>query len=181
MTYTHHCSRITMIGWMLTGLMLLPIPAYSEVIQGFRDLKFGMTENDVQALEHCTTSSECLYELAGKNRYLQMFYTEQTPNHQSSPILTKVSIEMGRFTNDWYEELQGRLLDQYQAANELTDRDIEAFANKQQSELVSVYENGQVLLKVVRRKYEVLILKVVYQNTDLASEVLRQHNVSPKP
>ncbi|GJL61437.1 MAG: hypothetical protein NPIRA04_00910 [Nitrospirales bacterium] len=180
MMYMHHRSRIHMLGWMFASLLLFPVPAYSEVIQGFRDLKFGMTERDVQALEHCNTSSECLYELAGKNRYLQPFYAKHTPNGQSPPTLAKISIEMGRFTNEWYEELQIRLLDQYQATYDLTDRDIAAFQNEQQSELTSVYENGHVLLKVVRRKFGNLILEVVYQNADLAKEALQDHKPQPK-
>jgi len=170
-----------MVGWILIGLVFLPSFAYSEGIQGFRDLKFGMTEADVQALDHCTSSAECLYELSGKNRYLRTFFSLQTPDAQSPQTLTKISIDMGRFTNDWYEELQIRLQDQYQVAHDLEDSEIEAFQNEQTSKLTSDFENGQVLLQISKRKYRVVILSVIYQSTDLAGKYIKQHHTSPNP
>ncbi|GJL64195.1 MAG: hypothetical protein NPIRA04_28490 [Nitrospirales bacterium] len=176
-----HPSRHFITRWILIGLVFLPSFAYSEVIQGFRDLKFGMTEHEVQALEHCTTSSECLYELAGKNRYLHPVYSLQTTNTHTPQKLTKISIDMGRFTNELYEELQVRLQDQYQVTYDLQNSEIEAFQNEQSSKLTSAFENGQVLLQVSRRKYGVVLLSVIYQNADLAGKFLKTHHTSPKP
>ncbi|WP_454062453.1 hypothetical protein [Candidatus Nitrospira salsa] len=179
--FATHPSRNSIIRWIFIGLIFLPSLAYSEVIQGFRDLKFGMTEQDVQALEHCTTSSECLYELAGKNRYLQPGYSLQTTNAHAPQKLSKISIDMGRFTNELYEELQIRLQDQYQVTYDLQNSEIESFQNEQSSKLTSAFENGQVLLQVSRRKFGVVLLSVIYQNTDLADKFLKNHPTSPKP
>jgi hypothetical protein len=49
-----------------------------------------------------------------------------------------------------------------------------AFLAKKFKELNAGYEDGQVVLKVVRRQFGNLTLKVVYQNTSLAKEFIRQ-------
>lgn len=154
-------------------ILLFSSIAHAEVIEGFRDLKFGMTEKEVATLDACSTASECLYELAGKNRYLIPDYSQTTEN-QSPARLSKISIDMGGFSDPWYQELQVRLQDQYQLTNDLLERDIAAFEKMQISELTSGYEQGQVLLKVVRRKFGNLILKVIYQNKEMAAETLKE-------
>ena len=68
-------------------LLCLVTPVMSEPVDGFRDLKFGMTEDDVNNLEVCSSSSECLYNLSGKNRYLSLEYQENSmpsDTHSSS-------------------------------------------------------------------------------------------------
>ena len=62
------------------------------------------------------------------------------------------------------------LLDNYKLTLDLTENDINTFMNEQTSELVLEYENGQVLLKVVRRKFGNLVLKVSYQTDKMAAE-----------
>ena len=158
-------------------MLLAASAAHSEVIDGFRDLKFGMTKKDVVNLESCSTSSECLYELAGKNRYLHPSYSS-TNGTESVARLSRISIDMGAFSDSWYEELQIRLQDQYHLTNDLEDRDIAAFQDNHISELTSGYEQGQVLLKVIRRKFGNLILKVIYQNKALAAETFKEPNRS---
>ena len=176
--FSSHLLRLPMFMGFLTCLIFLTSSVQAEDLEGFRDLKFGMTENDVLALESCSTSSECLIELAGKNRYLLPFYS-QTSDKNSQPILTKITIDMGRFSDEWYQELQVRLQDQYRLTHDLRSEDISAFQNEQQSELTSGYENGQILLKVVRRKFGNLVLKVIYQNKDMAAETLKHIHNSP--
>ena len=170
--------RLSMFMGILTYSIFLTSPVQAEELEGFRDLKFGMTENDVLALESCSTSSECLIELAGKNRYLIPSYSHTSDGH-SEPILTKITIDMGRFTDEWYQELQVRLQDQYRLTHDLRGEDISAFQNEQQSELTSGFENGQILLKVVRRKFGNLVLKVIYQNKDMAAKTLEHIHNSP--
>ncbi len=175
--FSQHPQHFCTAALIFVCLTLLSSPAQSEIIEGYRDLKFGMTESEVQALENCSTASECLYELGGKNRYLHPLYL-QTKSQDAPPTLVRISIDMGRFTDAWYGELQFRLQDQYRLTHDITENDIAAFENEQVSELTSGYENGQVLLKVVRRKFGNLILKVIYQNKDLASESIKHLNSS---
>ena len=175
--FSNHPSCLLTFAWIPVCLALFTSPAQSEDLEGFRDLKFGMTENEVLALDTCSTASECLYELAGKNRYLHPSYSQANGN-DAAQKLTKITIDMGRFTDAWYGELQVRLRDQYQLTHDLTGNDIAAFQNEQISELTSRYENGQVLLKVIRRKFGNLVLKVIYQNKDLAVETLKGLNPS---
>ena len=157
-----------------------PNPAFSEAIDGFRELKFGMTEDEVQALERCSTSTECLYELAGKNRYLHLSYP-RVKKTQDQPKLAQISIDMGRFSNEWYAELQTVLQNQYQLTHDLSGNDIDAFQNERLSELTSGYENGQVLLRVIRRKFGNLVLQVIYQNHELAATTFPKPTGSPQP
>lgn len=161
-------------------------PAPSEPIEGFRDLKFGMTEEEVKALEVCSTSSECLYELKGKNRYLHTLFkpdgsaaSPENPDGNAPAKLARITIDMGAFNDDWYGELQMILSDQYSLTRDLTEDDINAFLSERRSELVSEYENGKVLLKVVRRKFGNLVLKVIYQNDEMAAELRKQHHSNP--
>ncbi len=67
-----------------------------------------------------------------------------------------------------------RLADQYQLTHDITSEDIAAFQEHHSTELVSAYENGQVLLKVIRRKFGNLVLKVVYQDPQQASQTIKQ-------
>lgn len=161
---------------MLLSVLLVTSTAHSEVIDGFRDLKFGMSEKDVVGLEQCSTSTECLYELSGKNRYLQPSYSSP-PGSKSVATLSRITIDMGAFSDHWYQELQIRLQDNYQLTNDLLDRDIAAFQKHDVSELTSGYERGQILLKVIRRKFGNLILKVIYQNKVLAAETFKEPNL----
>ena len=161
-------------------------PGDSEPIQGFRDLKFGMTKGEVQALEACSTSTECIYELSGKNRYLHQLYRpdgvaslSEKLNGNSPTTLARITIDMGAFTDEWYGELQIILRDKYSLTRDLSEKDMNAFISARTSELVSEYENGKVLLKVVRRKFGNLVLSVIYQNDAMAAESRKQLRSNP--
>ncbi|MGB0911582.1 MAG: hypothetical protein ACPGYT_14560 [Nitrospirales bacterium] len=179
--FSHHLSHLffcTLI--FLYSLILVTSLAHAEAIEGFRELKFGMTKKEVVALETCSTATECLYELAGKNRYLIPFYT-QSPDSSSPPTVAKISIDMGAFNEPWFADLQIRLRDQYQLTHDLRSEDVEAFKNGHITQLTSGYEDGQVLLQVIRRKFGNLILKVIYQNKEMAAKTfLTPHTSSPQ-
>ena len=63
-------------------LVLCSLGYGGEPIDGFRDLKFGMSKEEVAALEPCSSSSECLLELSNKNRYVALSY--DSPSSKSS-------------------------------------------------------------------------------------------------
>ena len=154
----------------------VPIQA-AEPIDGFRDLKFGMTPEEVQALPACQTSHECLYELSNKNRYVHLIYT---PDHTAPGAdstahsrLAQINIDMGQYTDGWHQQLQMILGKSYQLTHDFTDETMNAFLAKQLEELRAGYENGQVILTVARRPFGNLTLKVIYQNTTLAEEFIR--------
>jgi hypothetical protein len=155
-------------------------------IEGFRDLKFGMTGEEVKQLDHCSSPKDCMYELSEKNRYLTLFYDGKVspdPARQSSPEgaeggLTRISIDMGHFTDEWYKELQIILGNSYRLTHDLNQETIEAFLAQQQDELTSGYEDGQVLLTVLRRPFGNLVLTVIYQNSDLAKAFAQSQEAS---
>jgi len=157
------------------GLLLWSVPVFSAPIDGFRDLKFGMTQQEVKQLDACATAKECLYELEGKNRYVYPFYQnsagEPVPSHQKpSPRLVRLTIGMGAYTEEWYAKLQMLLERSYTLTHHLTEPEIIAFRSEKQSELTVSYEQSQVLLKIVRRKFGNLVLKVIYQTNTMAKD-----------
>ena len=156
---------------ILTFLFFCPLGYAGESIDGFRDLKFGMTKQEVAALESCSSSSECIFELSNKNRYVVLSYDSSSSDpSQSSNLggLRKITIDMGQFTDEWYQQLQIILSNSYELTHDVTDQTIEAFRANHQDELSAGYEHGRVVLKVVRRKFGNLVLKVIYQDTELA-------------
>jgi len=175
------------ISWglfIVTLLFLFCIPAFSsEPIDGFRDLKFGMSPQEVQALPNCSTSQECIYELSNKNRYVTLTYgtngaspeSESTNNLQ----LTTVTIDMGQYTEEWYHQLQMILGKSYRLTHDFTDETMSGFLAKQVEKLQAGYENGQVVLSVIRRQFGNMILKVIYQNPQLATGFIRQRPAPP--
>ena len=160
-------------------IFIFSFPTYAtEPLDGFRDLKFGMTQQEVQTLKNCSTSHECLYELSNKIRYIHLTYNKDTttPGSNSSepPRLEKISIDMGQYSDAWHQQLQIILGNSYRLTHDYTDETMNAFLAKQFEELKAGYEDGQVVLKVVRRPFGNLTLKVVYQNTRLAAEFNRE-------
>jgi len=159
-----------------------------QSIEGFRDLKFGMTEQEVAALPVCSSSTECLYELNDKNRYVKLTYfpesvsgAAESAGTSSIPRLAKITIDMGQYTDEWHQQLQMILGESYGLTQDLTQATMQSFLAEQQDELNAGYENGQVLLKVVRRPFGNLTLKVVYQNATLAADFLQQKSASASP
>ena len=165
--------------YLLYFMFLFCAPTYAaEPLDGFRDLKFGMTQQAVKALTTCSTSHECIYELSNKNRYVQLTYAPDSVTKGSisteTSQLVKITIDMGQYSDAWHQQLQMILGSSYRLTHDFTDETMNAFLAKKFEELEAGYEDGQVVLKVVRRQFGNMTLKVVYQNTTLAAEFNRQ-------
>jgi hypothetical protein len=164
-------------------MLVFCFPTYAaEPLDGFRDLKFGMTQQEVKALKTCSTSHECLYELSNKIRYIHLTYDRETTtpgsNSLEPPRLAKITIDMGQYSDEWHQQLQIILGNSYRLTHDYTDEMMNEFLAKKFEELKAGYEDGQIVLKVVRRKFGNLTLKVVYQNTTLAEDFNRQTHIS---
>ena len=174
-----HIQSIGSYGLQLSCMIVaFCLPSYAaEPIDGFRDLKFGMTPEKVKALPTCTTSGKCLYQLSNKNRYVDLTYTPESTSLDSdgneAPQLAKISIDMGRYSDPWHQQLQMILGNSYRLTHDFTDETMNAFLALEVEELKSGYEDGQVVLAVVRRPFGNLILKVIYQNKTLAADFIR--------
>lgn len=175
------CSLIACASLVLSGAL-----GYAEQsVDGFRDLKFGMTEQEVLALPACNSSAECLYELTDKNRYVELTYLPETvPGVAESagtpptPRLAKITIDMGQYTDQWHQQLQVILGKSYRLTQDLSEATMKSFVAKQQDELNAGYEDGQVVLKVIRRPFGNMALKVVYQNSALATAFIQQSSAT---
>ncbi len=177
----HICRKGLAMSWSpaLAVLLLFWIPAYgAEPIDGFRDLKFGMTPQEVQSLQNCSTSHECMYELSSKNRYVQLSYDRKpkTTDHATlQPLqLSRITFDMGQYSEGWYNQLQMILGNSYHLTHDFTDETMNAFLAKQFEELQAGYEDGQIILIVNRRQFGNMILKIVYQDITRAAEFVRK-------
>ncbi len=180
------------IPWTLNWFLILclvffwSIPAFAaDPINGFRELKFGMSPQEVQALPNCTTPHECMYELSNKNRYIQLTYNSdnlteglQTPTNLQ---LARATIDMGQYEKVWYKELQTILGKSYHLSHDYSEDTQDAFLSGQLQELKAGYGNGQVVLAVIRRQFGNMILKVIYQNTPLAAKFVEEISIRPTP
>ena len=170
--------------YLSSVMCILCFPAFAaEPIDGFRDLKFGLSPEEVLALPNCSTSQECIYELSNKNRYLQLTYTQDdsapSMNSTNFPQLTKITIDMGQYSEGFYHQLQVMMENSYRLTHDFTDNTMSAFLAKEIQALQAGYEDGQVVLAVVRREFGNMTLQVVYQNTALALEFIRQQDATP--
>ena len=153
--------------------------AQAQTINGLGQLEFGMKPGEVEALEGCSSQTQCLYDLMGKNRYFTLVYDAKDPNDriESTPPptahLTHIDIDMGNHTREWFGELYEVLVGQYPVAYIPTEQEDLKFQNGTDNELIIGFAEGSVLLKIVRRQFGNTILRVAYQD-NAAAEVQRQ-------
>ena len=175
LTRPHRYSLDLMV--LVVGLLLGPSTAMSEQLKGVGELNFGMTPDTVQALSSCSSSEECLYELLGKNRYFTLSYdrpnlSEEKPRENQLPtgrLLRSIDVDMGNYTAEWFMELYEVLKSQYSLVHIPTDQEDTLFQQGQDSELIIGFADGHVLLKVVRRTFGNLILRIIFQDTTWAT------------
>ncbi len=153
--------------------------AQASTITGVGKLVFGMKPSEVEALEGCSSQTQCLYDLMGKNRYFTLRYDGKGPNDPVQPMLrptaklTYIDIDMGIHTNVWFGELYEVLVGQYPVAHIPTEQEDIKFQNGTDNELIIGFADGSILLKIVRRQFGNTILRVVYQD-NAAAEIQRQ-------
>lgn len=157
----------------IIGSVLLVSPIHGQPIDGVGELKFGMTPNEVAALDGCSSQTECLYEILGKNRYFRLVYrperpTPATPPSQPPGTLSLIDIDMGTYTRTWFLELMDVLASQFPVIHSPTERENAMFRQGKRQELIIGLADGGVLLKIVRRPFGNLILRVIYQDADNA-------------
>jgi len=164
-------------------LLFSPTSAEPETGKVIGSLKFGMTPKEVEALPECSSGTECLYEVADKNRYFTLFYQ---PNHGTiSPQsatepgpdaqLALIDIDMGLYTKEWYGELQRILANQYPITHPITEQASGAFQERNLNELDLGLADAAVLLKVVRRPFGNLVLRLIFQNEEAATEFRKKY------
>jgi hypothetical protein len=142
-----------------------------DPIDGFGNLKFGMTQQEVEALPDCSTTKECLYEIAGKNRYLTMTYhpltlidTVEPSSTLKNPQLTRIDIDMGSYSEPSYSHLFFQLKKTYPLTHDLTEQQDTLFQRGDSNELSIGFADARILLTIVRRPFGNMVINMVYQN-----------------
>ena len=137
-----------------------------------------MKASEVESLEGCSSKTQCLYEILGKNRYFTLVYgANETSSAMASPpptaTLTQIHIDMGVHTDEWFNELYSALASQHPLSYLPTNQEKDQFNKGANKELTIGFANGSVLLTLIRRQYN-LVLRVVIQDQE-ASIALRQN------
>ncbi len=176
--------RFLVIGGVVS-LLVWTASAHAAPIHGFGELKFGMSPADAAALEDCSSQTECLYDLLGKNRYFTLGYdpARGATDLQVGTVpalLSHIDIEMGAYTKEWFLELFEVLASQYAVSHHPTEREDTFFHQARSPELVIGFAEGRVLLKLVRRPFGNIIMRVIYQDAARA-RVQRQAWNAPAP
>ncbi len=168
-------SLLPLVTISLVNLLVLTSSTHAATIQGFGTLKFGMAPAEVAALEGCSSQTECLYDILGKNRYVTLGYGSiqdvpdpTAPSGTTHATLNRIDIEMGTYTQEWFLELFEALAAQYPVNHHPTEHENTFFQQGISQELVIGFADGFVLLKVVRRPFGNIIIRVVYQDADHA-------------
>ncbi len=174
----------------LAGLPAMTAPLHAAPIQGFGSLKFGMTPAEVAALQDCSSQTECLYDLLGKNRYFTLGYGPDAGAPDSSApsgdgpapgTLSHIDIEMGTYTQEWFLEIFEVLATQYPLKHEPTDTEQAGFQQGNSQELVIGFLDGFVLLKVMRRPFGNMIIHLVFQDEAHAQAQRERWTVAAVP
>ncbi len=176
----------TLLPLALISLLGLGSTVQAATIQGFGTLRFGMTPAEVAALADCSSQTECLYDILGKNRYFTLGYGSveddtTDPSVTTPATLSHIDIEMGTYTQEWFLELFEALASQYPIKHQPTDDENALFREGLSEELVIGFADGFVLLKVVRRPFGNLIIRVIYQDADHAQAQRKRWNASATP
>lgn len=171
---------------VVIGSLLLVPPIHGQPIDGVGELKFGMAPDEVAALDGCSSQTECLYEILGKNRYFRLVYRPERPAPETPPsqppgTLSLIDIDMGNYTRTWFLELMDVLASQFPVIHSPTERENAMFHEGKRQELIIGLADGVVLLKIVRRPFGNLILRVIYQDADNAKVQRALWNASPTP
>lgn len=190
---THRLRTTALLSFAtlsLMSLLAMTAPLQAATIQGFGTLKFGMTPEEVAALDDCTSQTQCLYDLMGKNRYFTLGYgpgagalnaTALSGEGATPATLSHIDIEMGTYTQAWFLEIFDVLATQYPTTHEPTAQEQAVFREETAHELTIGFVDGFVLLKVVRRPFGNMIIHVVYQDAAHAHALRNTWNASATP
>ena len=165
--------RLPIVAFSFVSLLAVTAPLQAATIQGIGALKFGMTPAEVAALEDCSSQTQCLYDLFGKNRYFTLGYgpgagapdfSAPSADRATPATLSHIDIEMGTYRQEWFYEVFEALAAQYPVTHEPTEQEQAVFRDETAQELVFGFVDGFVLLKIVRRPFGNLIIHVVFQD-----------------
>ena len=181
-------TLLRLVALSLVSLLAMTAPLQAATIQGFGTLKFGMTPAEVEALEDCSSQTECLYDILGKTRCFTLGYgpvdgapDSAAPSGATPATLSHIDIEMGTYTREWFLEVFEVLAAQYPINHQPTTHEQTVFQQGQAHELVIGFVDGFVLLKVVRRPFGNMIIHVVYQDAAHAHAQRERWNAAVTP
>ena len=178
-------SLLSFAAGGLVGFLVWVPALHATPIHGFGELKFGMPPAEVAALAGCSSQTECLYDLLGKNRYFVLGYGMARAATDSSggadAQLRRIDIDMGIYTREWFQELFEVFSSQYELSHDPTEQEGTSFQQGRSQDLVIGFAEGLVLLKVVRRPFGNLIIRMIYQDADHARAQRQVWNAALAP
>lgn len=143
-------------------------------IFGFKDIKMGMTPNDIVTLNVCKNLDDSkirenklsgiCYKVAGRDRKFIMFFENNK--------LIRIRIVMGKFTQEFYNELLGKISKKYPIKYELTEKDRELFNRRQKDVVGYLLDEGRVYLQIAYTDIFDQFIHLDYMNEELAKKYL---------
>ena len=135
----------------------------SENNPGFRDIKPGLSQEDVKTVSGCdlfSTPTKC-YDLDNisfsgsydQSGILTVLTLDMGPLVQTSVIKELTGMVSGENPNI-YAKMSGALREKYSVTHEYNERDRQLFNEKEKTSLYVVFEDGQVVLRISRIKKE---------------------------
>lgn len=173
----------TIKGVYLSGLifLLLTISQFSvsaSLVDGYKDIKFGMTGKEISALSACKNTIIPSFA----NCYGKQIFLFEKSGEELSLIFTitgkveAIMVLVGSYTSKVFKKYDSLLSKKYKKTRNFSSDEEELFNGGNSNTVANIYGKGAVELKIVRDKGK-LNLFLVY-NSKFASKLVM--NAIPK-
>jgi len=177
---------------------------------GYKDLKVGMTLEEIKELNVCPRITERPYKLEsgtcyqdfraflvgycyGKNweftfRFDKAFKgNSRTCIAEPDFVVEQIEIDLGQFVEEKHDQFRDLLNKKYQSDYKFTDIDVERYNNQETTGLYDLYSRGKVALVIARTKAYVLFpndlsrhFSIIQYNSDLRARKLIESVIPEK-
>ncbi len=141
----------------------------SQLVDGYKDLKFGMSLKDIEKLNVCTLfiGQQGLYKYYGK---LMNLYEEPAFKAPISSIggLSQIAIGLGDYKSSVATEYGELLAKKYGLDSSYSDEDIDNFSNNKLKSLDTIYANGRVVMTIYHDGQGGMLLDILYNDSEYA-------------
>ena len=143
----------------------------NQLVDGYKDLKFGMSLDDVKELDVCKLliGQQGLYKCYGKliNLYEEPAFKAPIT---SSGKLSQIAVGLGEFKSSVAEEYNALLAQKYGIDSSYNDEDINNFSSNRLSSLDTIYAKGHVVMTIYHDGQGGMLLDILYNDSKNAKQ-----------
>lgn len=148
-----------------------------SMASGYKDLKFGMSKNEVDNLGVCKlfVGSLGIYKCYDKFVNLYEDATFEAPLiEEGSGVLVQIQVGLGDYTDEKFTEYQNLISSKYSVEKVFSKSDMELFNIGQLDTLNTIFANGSVVLKIFRNPQNGgFMLDIIYNNKKVADDLMK--------